>query len=102
MDQLEELSQIFRVLGFLGVLGCLAYFLTKFFNKRDRLKSPISGREGIVLCDTRALGNKQFLVVAQYDKEKFLLGVSSGSVELLAKLNASTGQVNPSSEKSTS
>ena len=87
MDQLEELSQIFRVLGFLGVLGCLAYILTKLLNKRDWAKKAIHGKSGIVPCDTRSLGNKQFLVVAEYEKERFLLGISSGSIKLLAKLN---------------
>jgi flagellar biogenesis protein FliO len=41
-----------------------------------------------VLCDTRSLGNKQFLVVASYEQEKFLLGISSGSIQLLSKLNS--------------
>ncbi|MEK9772179.1 MAG: flagellar biosynthetic protein FliO [Opitutae bacterium] len=94
MDQLEELSQIFRVLGFLGVFACLAFFLTKFLNQRDLAKKTAKGKGGIVLCDTRSLGNKQFLVVAEYEKEKFLLGISSGSIELLAKLNQSPMPVN--------
>ena len=88
MDQLGEFSQIFRVLGFLGVFACIAYFLNKFISKKYLSHSSINGtNSGIVLCDTRSLGNKQFLVVAQYDKEKFLLGVSSGKIEMLSKLN---------------
>ena len=32
-------------------------------------------------------GNRQFLMVAQYGNEKHLLGVSSSSINHLAKLN---------------
>jgi flagellar biogenesis protein FliO len=102
MDQLEELGQIFRVLGFLGVFACLAYFLTKFFNKRDLAKKTTKGKGGILLCDTKSLGNKQFLVVAEYEQEKFLLGISSGSIELLAKLNVSSIPANLPPQETTS
>ena len=88
MDQLGEFSQVFRVLGFLGVFACLAYFLTKFLNNRDFSKNLGGGKNGIVLCNTRSLGNKQFLVVAEYERQKFLLGVSSGNIELLAELSS--------------
>ena len=102
MDQLGELSQIFRVLGFLGILACLAYMLTKFLNKRDKFRSVTQGKNGITLCDTRSLGNRQFLVVAEYDQQKFLLGVSAGNIKLLSKLNSRVLPVGASSEKSDS
>ena len=104
MDQLGELSQVFRVLGFLGVLGCLAYFLTKVSEQSETSpkRRSGSGRRGIVLCSTlAALGNKQFLVVAEYDKDrKFLLGVSSGSVRTLGRKLSASGagtEIPPSS-----
>jgi len=99
MDQLGELSQFFRVLGFLGLLAVFAYILTKFLNKREFARKSVSGTAGIVLCDTRSLGNKQFLVVAKYEEEKFLLGISSGNIELLAKLNVSPPSAITTSEK---
>ena len=40
-----------------------------------------------MIADTCSLGNRQFLMVAQYGEEKHLLGVSSGSINHLAKLN---------------
>ena len=97
MDQLGDFSQVFRVLGFLGVFACLAYFLTKFLNNRDFSKNTVGGKNGIVLSSTRSLGNKQFLVVAEYEKQKFLLGVSSGSIKLLAELSPSVVRTKDSS-----
>ena len=93
MEQLGEFSQIFRIIGFLGTLAAAAYFFSKFVNNRNIIKHSTDGRKGIVLSDTRSLGNKQFLVVASYDQEKFLLGISSGSIQLLSKLeNSSTDE----------
>jgi flagellar biogenesis protein FliO len=102
MDQLGELSLIFRVLGFLGILACLSYILTKFLNKRDKFRSVTQGKNGITLCDTRSLGNRQFLVVAEYDQQKFLLGVSTGNIKLLSKLDSRVLPVGSSSKKNDS
>ena len=75
-----------RVVAFIGVLGASAYFLSLYTKKkRTRLNTTATG--GIVIADTRSLGNRQFLMVAQYGEEKHLLGVSSGSINHLAKLN---------------
>jgi flagellar protein FliO/FliZ len=42
--------------------------------------------------ETRALGNRQYLVVASYQDKKFLIGVCPGRIDLLSALdNASTG-----------
>lgn len=37
--------------------------------------------------ETRPLGNRQYLVVASYEDKKFLLGVTAGQIQLLAKLD---------------
>ncbi len=39
------------------------------------------------VAETRALGNRQYLVVAAYGREKFLIGVCPGQMNLLAKLD---------------
>ena len=81
-----------RVVAFIGVMGASAYFLSQFTKrKRKRLSSPSNGK--IVVADTCALGNRQFLMIAQCGKEKHLLGVSSGSVNHLAKLECPTSEI---------
>jgi flagellar protein FliO/FliZ len=42
----------------------------------------------LVISETRSLGNRQFLVVAAYDDQRFLLGVCPGRIQLLAPLAA--------------
>jgi flagellar protein FliO/FliZ len=37
--------------------------------------------------ETRPLGNRQYLVVANYEGRKFLLGVTTGQIQLLANLD---------------
>lgn len=48
-----------------------------------------AGREArkLAIAETRSLGNRQFLIVADYDGRKFLLGVCPGRIELLVPLN---------------
>jgi flagellar biogenesis protein FliO len=40
----------------------------------------------IHLADTCALGNRQFLVVAEFEKERHLLGVSQNAINHLSQL----------------
>lgn len=45
----------------------------------------------LMVEETRALGNRQYLVVASYQDKKFLIGVCPGRIDLLSALdNAST------------
>lgn len=40
----------------------------------------------LVIAESRSLGNRQHLVVADYDGQKFLLGVCPGRIDLLSPL----------------
>jgi len=44
------------------------------------------GTRKLQLEETRPLGNRQYLVVANYDGRKFLLGVTTGQIQMLAQL----------------
>ena len=76
-----------RVVAVLGLMGASAYFLADYTRKR-RVSSSLSGEGKIVVADTCSLGNRQFLVVAQYGAEKHLIGVSSTSISYLSRLSA--------------
>lgn len=45
--------------------------------------------------ETRPLGNRQYLVVASYEGQKFLLGVTPGQIQLLSPLDGGRGTGNP-------
>lgn len=83
----EMLYLWIRVIAFIGVLGGSAYFLSLYTKKkRSRVITNTKGK--VVIADTCPLGNRQFLMIAQYGEEKHLLGVSSTSINHLAKLEA--------------
>ena len=42
----------------------------------------------IVIEENRSLGNRQYLVVAGYEDRKFLIGVTPGQIQLLARMDA--------------
>ena len=78
-----------RVIAFIGILGASAYFLSQYVKKK-RSSGIISDNGKIVVAETHSLGNRQFLMVAQYGHEKHLLGVSPSSINHLAKLENAT------------
>lgn len=56
---------------------------------RQRRAVPgLNGREvrKLAIAETRSLGNRQYLIVADYDGRKFLLGVCPGRIDLLSPL----------------
>ena len=59
-----------------------------------RKAGPGGGRGGrkLQIDETRPLGNRQYLVVADYDGKKFLLGVCPGSIKMLTPLDGEKGQ----------
>jgi flagellar biogenesis protein FliO len=87
MEQIEEFSKIFRVIGFLGVLAGVAFFLNRFVSSRRKSFNSLK-KNGISISETKSLGNKQFLVVAEYGGESFLIGISPSQIQFLSKVNS--------------
>ena len=81
----EMLYLWIRVVAFIGILGASAYFLS-VYTKKKRTGISTTNNGKIVIADTCSLGNRQFLMVAQYGEEKHLVGVSAGSINHLAKI----------------
>jgi flagellar protein FliO/FliZ len=70
------------------VLGVVLAGVGGWFVWRNRHRvAPGRGEHALAVEETRALGNKQFLVVASYEGKKFLLGVCPGRIDLLAPLD---------------
>ena len=69
-------------IAFIGAMTCLLYVY------RKRKMSVYGGSRGgkLRICETRMLGNKQFLVVVEYGKQKMLLGVGPGMIHHLCCL----------------
>jgi flagellar protein FliO/FliZ len=71
---------------FVVILGGLLGFL---FWKRIQQKSTLSvhSEKKLSVVETRSLGNRQYLIVANYGDQKFLLGVCPGKIDMLSVLN---------------
>ncbi len=70
-----------------ALLGGGSYFLKNGFNF---LPPKNKGTRKLNVAETRMLGNRQFLVVAEYEGRKMLLGVCPGRIELLSDLGDRT------------
>ena len=76
-----------KVLIFLVVLGVIAYALN-YFSKKRNSHTLIKGKSKLSIVDTCSLGNRQFIVVAQYESERHLLAVCANGVSHLAELSS--------------
>jgi flagellar protein FliO/FliZ len=57
--------------------------------RRGALGGAGAGAARLAIVESRSLGSRQYLVVADYDGRKFLLGVCPGSIQMLAPLDGS-------------
>lgn len=56
--------------------------------RRLRMSAPPARGERLLsIAETRSLGNRQYLVVASYGEQRFLLGVCPGRIGLLSRLD---------------
>jgi flagellar protein FliO/FliZ len=75
-----------RPLLFLALLagGAGAWLLWR--QRRGLAAGAHDANRRLAIAESRPLGNRQYLVVADYDGKKFLLGVCPGRIDLLAPL----------------
>jgi flagellar protein FliO/FliZ len=75
-------SLLFLAIGAAAAGGWLLW-------RQRRGPAGFAGRESrkLAVAESRALGNRQYLVVADYDGRKFLIGVCPGRIDMLAPLD---------------
>lgn len=71
---------------FFLLLGILAAAVVFFRNGIGGLQPRKKGERKLEISETRMLGNRQFLVVAQYEGKKMLIGVCPGRIDYLCNL----------------
>ena len=62
------------------------------FQRRQGMPLVSRGPRKLQVEETRPLGNRQYLVVADYEGKKFLIGVTTGQIQMLAHLNGGAGE----------
>lgn len=55
--------------------------------RKRKQPSVFAAKGRLSIAETRSLGNRQYLVVAAYGRQKFLIGVCVGRISLLAPLD---------------
>jgi flagellar protein FliO/FliZ len=63
--------------------------------RRNSAHAGVRGDRKLAIAETRPLGNRQYLVVADYEGRKFLLGVCPGRIDLLAPLGPGEAGASP-------
>ena len=74
-----------RVVAFLVCLLPAPTFITQY-NRKKQFRSFSQTKGKILIADTCPLGNRQYLVVAQYGSEKHLLGINPNAISHLSKI----------------
>lgn len=60
-----------------------------FLFKRGLLRKPFTNTGGkLKVAETRMLGNRQFIMVVEYEEQKILLGVGPGKIDYLTNLSS--------------
>lgn len=83
----SEGGSSFQISLYLGLM--LAVIGGGFFLLRNGVaifQPKLKGERKLHISETRMLGNRQFLVVAQYEDRKVLLGVCPGRIDYLCTL----------------
>ena len=87
-----------KVLGFLLLLGLIAFYIRKYNSTENLNKKGLSGKK-IFISDTCPLGNKNYLIVAQCDGDRHLIGVGPNFCQYLTKLSQPTSSLETSQEE---
>lgn len=63
-----------------------------WLKRKGGLRGGLAGGAHLTIAESKSLGSRQYLVVADYAGKKFLLGVCPGSIELLTPLDGEKGK----------
>jgi len=62
-----------------------------WLKRKGGIRGGLAHASHLTIAETKSLGSRQYLVVADYEGKKFLLGVCPGSIELLTPLDGDKG-----------
>ncbi len=84
----SSMGLAFTVFGCLLIVGAIIAVIWILF-KRGVIRKPFANVEGkLKVAETRMLGNRQFIMVVEYEEQKILLGVGPGKIDYLTSLGS--------------
>jgi len=84
MPSMNSIIRLMWVVVFITITLYVYFHLRHGINiskKKDKASKKL------LILETRSLGNRQFLMVVAYKKEKFLLGIHPNGIQFLSKIN---------------
>lgn len=84
-------GMLMTLLGYVVILGALCVVAWFLFKKGFFRKSLKKGEGKLKVAETRMLGNRQFIMVVEYEDQKILLGVGPGKIDYLTNLSSYRG-----------
>jgi flagellar protein FliO/FliZ len=84
----EKSASVTSMLSMLAALALAAGGVWVLFQRRQAGPLSARGQRKLQIEETRPLGGRQYLIVANYDGKKYLLGVTPGRINLLTPLDA--------------
>ena len=75
-----------QILGLVLFIVAVAFAYKHCKNATCSVRSKAKQIQKLEILETKPLGNRQFLLVVAYEKEKFLLGVHPNGLQFLSKL----------------
>ena len=81
------INSIIRIMGGI-VFACIALYAYCHLRRGINVSKRV-GKDSkkLSILETRSLGNRQFLMIVAYEKEKFLLGMHPNGIQFLSKIN---------------
>lgn len=99
----SDLSEnlIARIVMYLIILAAIGFVFVYFFKQGKFMKGMRNQGNQLKVKETHVLGNKQFLVVVEYGKQKILLGVGPNMINQLCFLESTedASVINKDNEK---
>ena len=88
----ERTGLFIQILCLLALIVVGSYLFTLFKGQALKLKREIKHQKKLEILETKVLGNRQFLCVVAYEKQRILLGASPNGLQFLCSLDSDKGQ----------
>lgn len=88
----ERTGLFIQILCLLALIVVGSYLFTQLKGRTFKLKRGIKSQKKLEILETKVLGNRQFLCVVAYEKQRILLGASPNGLQFLCSLDSDKGQ----------
>lgn len=88
----ERAGLFIQILCLLALIIVGSYLFIQIKRQAFKLKRGSKSQKKLEILETKALGNRQFLCVVAYEKQRILLGTSPNGLQFLCSLNSNKEQ----------